>query len=129
MKERNTIQKTLIKEAVVNLHTHPSAEEIYKEIIKKNPSVSKGTVYRNLGILADNGDILRVEIPNGPDRFDFFTEEHYHCICQRCKRVFDLNIPKIEELNNVHDKNFVVTGYDLVFKGICNECKEEKQYG
>ncbi|MBE6034310.1 Fur family transcriptional regulator [Aminipila sp.] len=124
MKTRNTIQKNLIKNTVLNLKNHPSAEEIYSEIIKTNPSVSKGTVYRNLGILADNGEILRIEMPNSPDRFDFRLEKHYHIQCDNCGKVFDLDVPCIEELEHIKDKEFLVTGYQLVFKGICKECKE-----
>ena len=124
MKTRNTIQKSLIKQAVTELKNHPSAEEIYLEIKKTNPNISKSTVYRNLSIMSENGDILKIEIPNHSDRFDFHTEEHYHIRCEKCGRVYDLVLSDLNLLDKVKDKNFKVTGYDLVFKGICQNCEE-----
>lgn len=125
MRQRNTIQKALIKEAVVNLKTHPSAEEIYMEVIKTNPNISKATVYRNLGIMAENGEILKIEIPNSSDRFDFNTADHFHARCEKCDRVYDIKVPNLDILDKVKDEHFIVQGYDLVFKGICKDCREQ----
>lgn len=125
MKTRNTMQKSLVINTVKSLNTHPSAEEIYKEIIKTNPSVSKGTVYRNLGILADKGEILRIELANASDRFDVFTQKHCHFICDKCKKVFDIDIERIEELDKLRSEDFFIKGYDLIFKGTCKRCMEE----
>ena len=64
---RNTIQRSLVYEAVHRLQSHATAEEIYAEIVKYHPTVSRGTVYRNLNRLAEEGEIRRMEIPGGPD--------------------------------------------------------------
>ena len=60
---RNTIQRAIVLEAVNNLHCHATADELYKEIIKKHPTISKATVYRNLNLLSEMGEIRRLEIP------------------------------------------------------------------
>ncbi len=120
--KRNTVQRTLVLETVRSLHCHPTAEEIYSEVVSRCPAISRGTVYRNLNNLADEGEILRVQVANAPDRFDFTTHPHAHFRCKCCGKVFDFTIPHTalpEELN----QGFTVEDYQLVFCGSCPQCK------
>ena len=55
MKTRNTIQRALVLEAVNRLQCHATADEIYAEIAKEHPHISRATVYRNLNLLAELG--------------------------------------------------------------------------
>lgn len=55
--QRNTKQRKLILEVVQAHQDHPSADQIYAEVRKLDPKISRGTVYRNLNLLADNGEI------------------------------------------------------------------------
>lgn len=128
MNSRNTIQRQLVLETVRSMTNHPTAEEIYSHITEHHPSISKGTVYRNLNLLADQGDILRVQIPNAADRFDFNTRRHYHVRCQQCGRVFDVAIPYFEHLEeSIRDTDgFMLLSHDIVFSGICPSCQTEK---
>ena len=89
---RNTIQRSIVLSAVRALKTHPTAEEIYREINAAHPNISRGTVYRNLNVLAEQGTILRVLIPDAADRFDFNTVGHYHFRCREWDRVKVLQI-------------------------------------
>ena len=127
MERRHTIQKELVLNAVRSLRSHVTAEEVYKHIIKKHPSVGKGTVYRNLNVLSDEGEILKVEIPNGSDRFDFTLDEHYHVKCVGCGNVFDVDMEALPDLKKqIHDTHGIkFLGYDILFKGICMECQKK----
>jgi len=60
---RNTIQKDLVRNTVYEMRRHVTANEVYEFI--------KGTVYRNLDILVEEGALRKVEVPDGPNRFDF----------------------------------------------------------
>ncbi|WP_353935158.1 transcriptional repressor, partial [uncultured Treponema sp.] len=64
------------------MHNHATADEIFAEVIKQNPHISRGTVYRNLNKLAQAGKIKKVSVPEGADRFDHMTIEHYHIRCE-----------------------------------------------
>lgn len=125
MIKRNTIQCSLVYEAVNNLQCHATADEIYDVIVKEHPHISKGTVYRNLNRLAEMGKIRKMEIPGGADRFDHLCHEHYHVKCIKCGRVFDVDMEYIADLEKkIKDTHgFEFTGHDIVFKGICPECK------
>ena len=79
--KRRTIQRALVLSAVMELNDHPTAEEVYRYAAQRTPTISRGTVYRNLSQLADEGTISRIPVPNAPDRFDSATGPHYHLVC------------------------------------------------
>lgn len=122
---RNTIQCSSVLKAVNELQRHVTADEVYEEIVKKNPSISKGTVYRNLTRLSKMGRIRKIEVPDGPDRFDHRCSEHYHVQCIKCARVFDVDMAYMSNLeSSIQDKHgFEFTGHDIFFKGICPDCQ------
>lgn len=125
MERRNTIQKELVKNAVISLHGHVTADEVYDFIKKEHPSVGKGTVYRNLNILVEEGAVRRVEISDGPDCFDFTIREHYHVKCIECGKVFDVDMDTIDLMKKIRDKHGIeFLGFDILFRGICPKCRE-----
>ncbi len=125
MEHRNTIQKELVRRAVFEMKRHVTADEVYEFIKRNYPTIGKGTVYRNLGILADEGSIRRVEVPDGPDRFDFTLPDHYHVRCVRCGEVSDVDMEVLpdltERIRDAHGMEFI--SYDILFKGICPSCR------
>ena len=126
MNTRKTIQRSLVLEEVKALRCHATSDEIYDMIVKKYPNISRGTVYRNLKVLSDNGEIRKVEMPSGADRFEHQSHEHYHARCVQCGRVFDVEMEFIADLEkNIKDTHgFAFTSHDIIFKGICLECKK-----
>ena len=122
---RNTIQRSLVLEAVNQLKSHATAEEIYQLVVNQYPNISKGTVYRNLNQLTETGEIRKLEIPGSPDRFEHRCHNHYHIRCLKCGRVFDVDMDYIEDLDKkIKDTHgFEFSGHDLLFKGICPDCK------
>ena len=125
MIKRNTIQCALVLEAVNKLQCHATADEIYNALVKEHPNISKGTVYRNLLRLCETGDIRKREIPGGAVRIDHLSSNHYHARCVKCGRVFDVDMEYVADIEkSIKDTHgFVFTGHDIVFKGICSECK------
>jgi len=124
---RNTIQRTLVLEAVQSLYNHPTSDQVYEVVREKHPNISRATVYRNLGFLADRGDILRVEVPNGADRFDLTNSLHYHMKCKHCGQIFDVSIPYKDELSKIGqtDEGFLIDSHQIMFEGICSCCCEK----
>ncbi len=121
---RNTIQRSLVLDTVRSMHCHPTSAEVYEEVRKHHANISRATVYRNLHLLADRGDILCVENPGGADRYDFTVEPHYHLLCTECGRAFDA---PMDFMDNLEDRlgdtgGFAVTGHTVIFQGICPEC-------
>lgn len=129
MVRRNTIQCALVLDAVQKLRCHATAEEVYASLVQEHPSISRGTVYRNLQRLCEAGEIRKCEMPGGADRFDHLCHDHYHVRCVTCGRVFDVDMEYQQGLENaVKDPHgFVLTGHDIVFQGICPECGRKER--
>lgn len=125
MGRRNTIQKELVLNAVRSMKGHVTADEVYEYILKEHPSVGKGTVYRNLNILSEEGEIKKVEVPEGANRFDYMVQDHYHVTCLKCSRIFDVDMETLPDLKNkIHDTHGIqFIDYDILFKGLCPDCQ------
>lgn len=127
MAKRNTIQREIVRQAVLRLQSHPTADEVYKEVAKVHPTISRTTVYRDLRDLCEQGVISRLIIPGSPDRFDHLTGNHFHVRCMFCGRIEDVDIDYVEEHPEptifVKDSHgFRITGHSIVFDGVCPDC-------
>ncbi|MGN1099201.1 MAG: Fur family transcriptional regulator [Christensenellales bacterium] len=131
MVQRNTVQRSLVLSAVRKLRSHATAEEIYDEIVKTHPNVSRATVYRNLNKLVQQGEIGKIEISGEPDCFDHMNARHYHVKCVRCQKIFDVDMDYISGLeDNIKNRNgFDILGHEVLFMGICPDCKNATDSG
>ena len=83
-------QRQLILETVQKSKQHMTAAQVYQLARKNCPHLSLGTVYRNLNLLVDIGQLRRIGVPGEADRYDWQLETHQHLFCRRCKRVLNL---------------------------------------
>lgn len=125
MANRSTIQRRLVLNAVNSLANHPTADEVYNFIFSTHPSVSKGTIYRNLNSLAENGELLRVSVPNGADRFDHNNYPHYHIKCTHCGAFYDVDMPYLIDIDTKVSgiTGFKLEKHEIMFEGLCTKCK------
>jgi len=119
-----TRQRKVILEELRKVNTHPSADEVYEMVRKRLPRISLGTVYRNLEILSESGDIQKLEPGCNLKRFDGNPSEHSHIRCIRCDRIADVPmVPGFEiDLEKVKATDFEITGHRLEFLGVCPQC-------
>lgn len=103
---------------------HPTADKIYTELKKDNPSLSKTTVYNSLEILKNHNIIQSLTISGSESRYDFKRRMHHHFLCKKCGNIIDIDIecPNIEKVSQSGYKIDEIHGY---FKGICNSCMRE----
>ena len=121
-RQREVILDTLKRNAV-----HPTAENLFQIIKDENPETNIGiaTVYRNLSKLADLGIIKRIEGLEDAEHFDHNTHTHYHFICNKCRKVYDIDAVVAPELieNTKNQTGFIIDSYDIVFNGVCKDCQ------
>lgn len=123
-------QRASIKEYLMQTHEHPTADTVYLHVREEFPHISLGTVYRNLNLLADMGEVIKIPTPDGGDRFDGNTHPHYHVICTSCGKVDDLmfeseHIHSINELAEAHFDG-TIAYHNTLFYGTCAECCSKK---
>lgn len=126
---RRSKQREVILEVLRGTKSHPTADWIYQEVRRILPKISLGTVYRNLKLLKEKGDILELQYGDGQSRFDGNPENHYHFTCQRCGRVYDVEEPLRKDMERDIAKKlgFLITHHRVEFYGVCRECKEESR--
>lgn len=117
-------QRESIKTYLATHRNHPTAETIYFSIKEEYPNISLGTVYRNLALLEEDGEILKISMDTGPDRYEGRTEPHYHFFCTECGDVYDLKMESIDHINVIASHNFdgIITGNITHFYGKCPNC-------
>ncbi len=120
-------QREIILDVLKQNLIHPTAEEIYQLVIKKNPQISKSTVYRNINILVDLGIIQKISLSTGPDRYDYLYKKHYHAICDKCGEIYDFyydfDIGQIS--NELHKEEIKMDVSKIEIHGICENCKSK----
>ena len=128
---RMTRQRRVILEELRKVNTHPSADEVYEMVRKRLPRISLGTVYRNLEILSESGDIQKLEPGCSLKRFDGNVSEHCHIRCVCCDRIADAPMaPELAiDLEQFDSNGFEIIGHRLEFIGVCPECSDGSNPG
>ena len=117
-------QREEIKNFLMTRKDHPTADTIYENVRIIYPNISLGTVYRNLALLTDLGEILKIPCKDGADRFDGRTERHCHFMCTECGGVTDLENETMSHFLDEAQNSFngKITEYNISFSGICENC-------
>ena len=121
---KHSRQRDAIRQNLMGRYDHPTAETVYMDVKEDFPNVSLGTVYRNLSLLADLGEIQKITTGNGPDRFDGNPKPHCHFQCRQCYNVLDIQFENQEELCTRAGKHFpgIIEGNSIQFYGLCPDC-------
>ena len=118
-------QRDALLSSLKTRYDHPTADMLYTDLKKEYPRISLGTVYRNLALLTETGDILKISCGDGIERYDGQVKEHSHFICRCCGRVIDMDSKKqIREIK--HPEIEKIESYSLMFYGLCKECSRKK---
>ncbi len=119
-----TKQRQLVLDIVTNFPGHPTAEEVYATAREQMPSISLGTVYRNLGVLCQQHMIRHIPMEEGPGRYDRPHIRHDHLVCIGCGKVEDVFM---EDLSPLIEKEAgkAILSYEMNARFLCNSCKEK----
>ncbi|MGO5211312.1 Fur family transcriptional regulator [Parafannyhessea sp. LCP21S3_E6] len=126
---RNTRQRQMVLEEVRSRCDHPTAEQIYQSVHERDPRMSQATVYRNLHLLAEEGEILSIKAP-GVEHFDLRRDAHPHMVCTRCGSVVDVPIPLGDA--DLDGRAAAATGWQVldhavIFRGVCPACMRSER--
>ena len=109
---------------------HPTASMVYTDMRKDFPNISLGTVYRNLSLLADLGQIRKITTGTGAEHYDGDIHPHNHFICKCCGKVTDMN----DFIDNSKIRDLASGQFDgridecnIQFYGVCGECLKKEE--
>ena len=126
---RRSKQREEILAYLQSTDSHPTAQKIYEDLLPEFPSLSLGTIYRNLGILEEQGKVHKLHYGSTFDRFDAETERHSHFVCRRCGRIYDIPFDKDSTLKKRTEalSPHRVEDVTLDFHGVCAACIEDER--
>ena len=127
MQRRNTRQRKLVLDVVRGRCDHPTAEQIYQSVVQEDPNVSRGTVYRNLAVLVQEGLVLQIDAPDA-NHYDLRCDPHHHLICTRCAQVIDVDVPYDAALDESvgAESGYAISGHQMLFYGVCPSCSTDQ---
>ena len=127
-----TFQRQVIYEAVVDSREHPTPELIYEQVRRRIPSISLGTVYKNVKTFLDSGVLQEVTIHHGSLRLEANMTPHHHIVCSSCRAIHDIAETAVEPVQ--YSRSEVPAGFSIEscrveFSGLCQTCRTSKRIG
>ena len=121
---RTTKQRQAILQAIRTSQAHLTADDIFQQVKKTQPNISLGTVYRNLELLTNSGELSKAVFSDGKARFEFAGAHHHHLICLSCGSTVDVPVcPVGQELTEfMRESNFLACHHHFEVYGYCAKC-------
>lgn len=127
MGTRETRQKNIILETLCQDKTHPTIQEIYCQVIKKEPGIGQATVYRNINKLVKEGQVQKLPAVDDTYHYDGDCSFHDHLICEKCQKITDLYENDYQEITKKIESKYriKINKVSILYEGICEECNGE----
>ena len=104
---------------------HVDIDTLYEAILKKYPTISKATLYRNINDLLSFHILEEVKLPNHKQQYEIKKVPHVHLLCTTCGSVEDIFVPTQKFLETIEEKSgFAISSSFIVMNGICSTCKK-----
>ena len=124
-----THQRLEIFREIMAAGDHPSAEDVFRRVRKRIPTISLDTVYRTLNTFDRQGLIAKINFIEERARFDPNTDSHHHLICSECGNITDFYWPQMdafrlpaetEAWGRVDDRHVQILG-------VCAKCLSKQE--
>lgn len=120
--ERQTPQRDAIRSLFSPEGDPLSPNEILDQASASVPTLSIATVYRTIRTLEELGEIVAVELPGEPARYELAGKaHHHHFVCESCGKAFDVDACP-GNLSHMTPKGFTLKRHDITLYGLCDRC-------
>ena len=120
---RPSVQRVAIMQYLLDHRTHPTADDIYTELVKTMPTLSRTTVYNTLQLLVTNQAVLGLPIDQHNMHFDGYTHPHAHFLCRSCGKIFDVEVNSHLREHLFTSDKFAIEKVELNYMGLCPDCR------
>lgn len=120
---RYSKQRELILHDLQHRYDHPTAEMVFQSLKHDHPELSLGTVYRNLNLLVELNEIMKIDVGDGLIHFDGNIQDHAHFYCKSCKKIYDHHFDQ-ESYHPFISLPHQIDHIHIILTGTCEKCKE-----
>lgn len=121
-----TPQRLLVYSILVNSKHHLSVDEVYSEVLRTLPSVSRATVYATLECFKTHNLVKDIRIDPTRSFFETRTDWHHHFLCKKCGKVFDVEVKPCMPMKSCVVDEHIIEDFQGYFYGVCKKCKKKK---
>lgn len=124
-----TSQRKIVLNAVMDLGTHPTADDVFEHLSEDGQSISRATVFRTLETLAELGLIAKTDHPGRGVRYCRENIPHHHLVCLRCDAMLDILDASFDALPlpDTSRLGFRVVDTRVQIRGVCRHCQQHDQ--
>ena len=120
-----SMQRVAIMDFLIGNRTHPSVDDVYRDLAPTMPTLSKTTVYNTLKLFSEKGAALMLTIDESRVNFDGDTSPHTHFLCKGCSKIYDLQMSaSIKEVVGMSIAGHQISEIHYYYKGVCKACLE-----
>ena len=124
--KRDTQQRNSIWQVITGARRPLSVNEVFKLASRQVSGLGIATVYRNLKLLQDEGQIIKIDLPGQPPHWELALEDHHHhFLCQQCGKIFEIN-DCLRDIIRLLPAGFTLEEHDILLRGICKSCNKVK---
>jgi Fur family transcriptional regulator, peroxide stress response regulator len=127
---RITPQRLAILKVLAESEGHPSVDAIYAQVKPNFPTTSLATIYKNVTVLKEIGQVLELGFSDDSNRYDGNNPfDHPHLVCVRCKKIVDPDVAALKDMTQelMRETGFTITRHRLDFFGICPDCQAKQE--
>jgi Fur family peroxide stress response transcriptional regulator len=123
-----TAQRREVLHALALRSDHPTADQVFADVRKRLPEISRATVYRVLETLVRIGIVSKVCHPGSAARYEVARRRHHHLVCISCEKMIDLEDPTLDHLSLPGvGSGFHIQDYSVQFRGLCTTCAKKQK--
>ncbi len=126
-------QREQILDIFLKAERHPTINDLYDLVRKKNPKIGLATVYRTMKVICDAGLARETDFGGNIRRFEhkYKHQHHDHLVCLKCGGITEVISPAIEKLqeNLARKHRFKALRHRMEIFGLCKTCKSKKTQG
>jgi len=127
----SSTQREQVLDIFLKTEKHPTINDLYDLVRKKNPKIGLATVYRTMRVICDAGLARQTDFGDGPRRFEhkYKHDHHDHLVCTNCGKVIEVLSPEIEKLQQKLAKRhgFVPLRHKMQIFGRCRQCRRKEK--
>ncbi|TDX10927.1 MULTISPECIES: Fur family transcriptional regulator [Petrotoga] len=120
-----------------NCDEHPSIDELHQKLVRNNENRISFTSVYNILKLFENAELVKEILIDNKIHYDSNITPHAHFICENCGEVQDIELNKLNFLDErklfnfktfteEELKNNKINSFEINFYGICGKCLKEE---